>query len=104
MSVLKHRTQHHPQQLVEALNEDYSDYVGLSSQLSGLEGAVVRMRQPLLEIQVGVWHVLCGVLFVWCSGRRPQPQQQLAVNVCACVSMSTWSWPPPCCSLLLLCG
>jgi hypothetical protein len=40
-------------QLVEALNEDYSDYVGLSGQLSGLEGAVVRMRQPLLEIQVG---------------------------------------------------
>lgn len=39
-------------QLVEALNEDYSDYVGLSGQLSGLEGAVVRMRQPLLEIQV----------------------------------------------------
>lgn len=37
--------------LVEALNEDYSDYVGLSGQLSGLEGAVVRMRQPLLEIQ-----------------------------------------------------
>jgi hypothetical protein len=34
------------------LNEDYSDYVGLSGQLSGLEGAVVRMRQPLLEIQV----------------------------------------------------
>lgn len=39
-------------QLVEALNEDYSDYVGLSGQLSGLEGSVVRMRQPLLEIQV----------------------------------------------------
>lgn len=39
-------------QLVEALNEDYSDYVGLSGQLSGLEGAVVRMRQPLLEIKV----------------------------------------------------
>uniref|UniRef100_A0A383VAV9 Conserved oligomeric Golgi complex subunit 2 n=1 Tax=Tetradesmus obliquus TaxID=3088 RepID=A0A383VAV9_TETOB len=37
--------------LVEAINEDYSDYVGLSSKLGGLEGAVVRMRQPLLDIQ-----------------------------------------------------
>lgn len=37
---------------MEAINEDYSDYVGLSSKLGGLEGAVVRMRQPLLDIQV----------------------------------------------------
>ncbi|KAF6251962.1 hypothetical protein COO60DRAFT_1704498 [Scenedesmus sp. NREL 46B-D3] len=37
--------------LVEAINEDFSDHVGLSSKLGGLEGAVVRMRQPLLEIQ-----------------------------------------------------
>jgi hypothetical protein len=43
-------------QLVEAINEDYSDYVGLSSKLGGLEGAVVRMRQPLLDIQVRTAH------------------------------------------------
>lgn len=49
-------------QLVEALNEDYSDYVGLSGQLSGLEGAVVRMRQPLLEIQVRAGMVLHNIL------------------------------------------
>lgn len=49
-------------QLVEALNEDYSDYVGLSGQLSGLEGAVVRMRQPLLEIQVRRRHAAAKVL------------------------------------------
>eukprot|EP00879_Flechtneria_rotunda_P033586 GHRR01037215.1.p2 GENE.GHRR01037215.1~~GHRR01037215.1.p2 ORF type:complete len:125 (+),score=32.82 GHRR01037215.1:412-786(+) len=43
---------HLKNKLVEAINEDYSDYVGLSSKLTGLVGAVLRMRQPLLEIQV----------------------------------------------------
>lgn len=39
-------------QLIEAINEDFGDYVGLSSKLMGLEGAVVRMKQPLVDIQV----------------------------------------------------
>jgi hypothetical protein len=49
-------------QLVEAINEDFSDYVGLNSKLGGLEGAVVRMRQPLLDIQVqaGRGAAVCG--------------------------------------------
>eukprot|EP00775_Hariotina_reticulata_P012760 gene12760-12889_t len=42
---------HLKNKLVEAINDDYSDYVGLSSKLTGLDGAVVRMRQPLLDIQ-----------------------------------------------------
>lgn len=59
-------------QLVEAINEDYSDYVGLSSKLTGLEGAVVRMRQPLLEIQV-LWGV-----------EQHQARAALAASTVAC--------------------
>lgn len=61
-------------QLVEALNEDYSDYVGLSGQLSGLEGAVVRMRQPLLEIQVCCFSLLLAP----CTGSSIPVKQPLA--------------------------
>jgi hypothetical protein len=38
-------------QLVEVINEDYSDYVSLSSRLVNVEGAVFRMRKPLLELK-----------------------------------------------------
>ncbi|PNH09417.1 hypothetical protein TSOC_003943 [Tetrabaena socialis] len=38
--------------LVEVINEDYSDYVGLSGRLANVEGSVVRMRKPLLELRV----------------------------------------------------
>lgn len=41
-----------PLQLVEVINEDYADYVGLSGRLANVEGAVVRMRKPLLELRV----------------------------------------------------
>ncbi|KAG2428415.1 hypothetical protein HXX76_011535 [Chlamydomonas incerta] len=37
--------------LVEVINEDYADYVGLSGRLANVEGAVVRMRKPLLELR-----------------------------------------------------
>ncbi|KXZ52971.1 hypothetical protein GPECTOR_8g343 [Gonium pectorale] len=37
--------------LVEVINEDYSDYVGLSGRLANVEGAVVRMRRPLIELR-----------------------------------------------------
>ena len=40
-------------QLVEVLNEDYGEYVSLSSRLANVDGAVVRMRQPLMDTQVG---------------------------------------------------
>eukprot|EP00955_Chlamydomonas_euryale_P066609 359599-Chlamydomonas_euryale.AAC.1 len=39
-------------QLVEVINEDYSDYVSLSSRLVNVDGAVLRMRKPLLELKV----------------------------------------------------
>lgn len=45
------------QQLVEVINEDYADYVSLSTRLVNVDGAVVRMRRPLLDIKV------CGVIW-----------------------------------------
>jgi hypothetical protein len=39
-------------QMVEVINEDYSDYVSLSSRLTSVDGAVLRMRKPLLELKV----------------------------------------------------
>ncbi len=41
-----------PRQLVEVINEDYADYVGLSGRLANVEGSVLRMRKPLLELRV----------------------------------------------------
>jgi hypothetical protein len=39
-------------QLVEVINEDYGDYVSLSSRLVNVEGFVLRMRKPLTELKV----------------------------------------------------
>ena len=36
---------------MEVINEDYSDYVSLSSRLVNVEGAILRMRKPLLELK-----------------------------------------------------
>ncbi|KAH6797145.1 oligomeric golgi complex subunit-like protein [Perilla frutescens var. hirtella] len=38
-------------ELVELINRDYADFVSLSTKLVDVEGAVVRMRAPLLEIK-----------------------------------------------------
>jgi hypothetical protein len=40
-------------QLVEVLNEDYAEYISLSGKLGSVDGAILRMRQPLMDIQVG---------------------------------------------------
>ena len=39
-------------QLVEVINEDYGEYVSLSSRLVNVEGFVLRMRKPLVELKV----------------------------------------------------
>jgi hypothetical protein len=39
-------------QLVEVINEDYGDYVSLSSRLVNVDGSVIRMRRPLLDLKV----------------------------------------------------
>jgi hypothetical protein len=39
-------------QLVEVINEDYGDYVSLSSRLVNVDGSVIRMRRPLTELKV----------------------------------------------------
>lgn len=39
-------------QLVEVINEDYDDFVSLSSKLVSVDGAVLRMQKPLLELKV----------------------------------------------------
>ena len=36
---------------VEVINEDYADFVSLSGKLVNVDGAVLRMHKPLLEIQ-----------------------------------------------------
>ena len=40
-------------QLVEVINEDYNDFVSLSTKLVNVDGAVLRMQKPLLELRVG---------------------------------------------------
>lgn len=63
--------------LVEVLNDDYDDYVGLSSRLVTVDGAVLRMTKPLHDIRdklEGVEEVLRGELaalkqVVMCWGR-----------------------------------
>ncbi len=39
------------QRLVEVINEDYADFVSLSGKLVNVDGAVLRMHRPLLEVQ-----------------------------------------------------
>lgn len=37
---------------MEVINEDYADFVSLSTKLVNVDGAVLRMQAPLLELQV----------------------------------------------------
>ncbi|KAI8467408.1 MAG: hypothetical protein J3K34DRAFT_481362 [Monoraphidium minutum] len=39
------------EQMIEVINQDFGDYVGLASRLSCVDGSVVRMKQPLLDIK-----------------------------------------------------
>jgi conserved oligomeric Golgi complex subunit 2 len=39
-------------QLVEVINEDYADFVSLSTQLVNVDGAVARMQRPLGDLKV----------------------------------------------------
>ena len=39
-------------QLVEVINEDYADFVSLSTQLINVDGAVARMQKPLGDLKV----------------------------------------------------
>jgi COG (conserved oligomeric Golgi) complex component, COG2 len=41
-----------PAQLVEVINEDYADFVSLSTQLVNVDGAVARMQRPLGDLKV----------------------------------------------------
>lgn len=47
--------------LVEVINEDYNDFVSLSTRLTNVDGAVLRMQRPLLELQVRVLAPPCAV-------------------------------------------
>lgn len=40
---------------MEVINAKYNDFVGLSGQLGGVEGAIVRMAKPLTELKVQLW-------------------------------------------------
>jgi len=37
---------------VEVINEDYADFVSLSTKLVNVDGAVLRMQKPLQELRV----------------------------------------------------
>jgi conserved oligomeric Golgi complex subunit 2 len=37
--------------LVDVINADYSEFMGLSEQLGNVDGAVVRLRTPLLKLK-----------------------------------------------------
>jgi len=38
--------------LVEVINEDYNDFVSLSTKLVNVDGAVTQMQKPLLTLKV----------------------------------------------------
>lgn len=40
--------------LVEVINEDYNDFVSLSTKLVNVDGAVTQMQKPLLTLKVGL--------------------------------------------------
>lgn len=44
--------------LVEVINEDYNDFVSLSTKLVNVDGAVTQMQKPLLmlKVQMPGWH------------------------------------------------
>ena len=44
--------------LVEVINEDYNDFVSLSTKLVNVDGAVTQMQKPLLRLKVQTpgWH------------------------------------------------
>jgi len=37
---------------VEAINARYNEFVGLASQLGGVEGAIVRIARPMTDLKV----------------------------------------------------
>ena len=37
---------------MEVINDRYNDFVGLSGTLGGVEGAIVRMANPLTELKM----------------------------------------------------
>ena len=39
--------------LCQVINDDYNDFVSLSTKLVNVDGALARMQAPLLELQVG---------------------------------------------------
>ena len=45
---------------MEVINDDYADFVSLSTQLVNVDGAVARMHRPLdeLKVQLALWHHL----------------------------------------------
>ncbi len=99
-------------QMVEVINEDYQDYVSLSAKLVNVDGAVLRMRKPLLELKVREVAV-GGWLGDWWGGRRrsgthatgvcrggadgsPQPPSERCTSSVACHApfRTSWGWGP----------
>lgn len=44
-------------QLFEVINEDYDDFVSLSTKLVNVDSAVLRMQKPLEEVKVLHSHI-----------------------------------------------
>ena len=42
--------------LVEVINEDYNDFVSLSTKLVNVDGAVAQMQKPLLLLKASMQH------------------------------------------------
>lgn len=62
-------------QLVEVINEDYADFVSLSTQLVNVDGAVARMHKPLGELKVCVTALVCST-----EGTVPQREHVSAAG------------------------
>ena len=55
-------------QLFEVINQDYNDFVDLSTKLVNVEAAVLQFQAPLEEVQVGSKPIPC--VCVASAGRR----------------------------------
>lgn len=43
---------------MEVINDNYNEFVSLGSQLSGVEGAILRIRKPMEDLQVRLDHLV----------------------------------------------
>ena len=68
------------------INDDYQDFVSLSTKLVNVDGALARMQGPLLELQV----VGSGGWWLWWRSGGDAAAAAAAYGVCFAVWKAPW--------------